>query len=258
MDDPDRQAAIQAVREAAEAQAADRAGQQRQRDDVTARARAAGWSTGPAPWVYAGVVTVGVLANLCGLVFGRTGGTHTSWLLLGLAPPVVFILLDLRRGPLPKAHEDGRWTAPMRCGLVGAAAGLAAGAVVHGIQAQHQGCEPQSLGDCGFGMLLFAMMAGPFLAVVVTAAALALLRVRHAFFVAVLGVLGFAMVVSLLASIVPQVARHAIPVSAVAGGVAYAVAGAAHARNLSPARRCAALIVVIALPLVALALDHAW
>lgn len=255
MNDAAGESASRAVREAAEAETAERARRQQQRDDVTARAQAAGWSTGTPAWLYAGVVTVGVLAYVSGLVPGEAGGPY-SLLLLGLAPPVVFVLLDLRRGPLPKAHEDGRWTGPLVSGVVGAAAGLAAGAVVDGIRAQHQGCQPQSFGDCGFGMLLFAMMVAPVVAVVVTAAVLALLQVRHALFVAVLGVTAFAMVVGVVALVVPG--RDAVPVSAVAGALAYALAGTAHARNLSPVRRCAALTTIMVLPLVRLVLEYAW
>lgn len=250
MNDRGGEATIGAVGAAAMAGSIERARRQWQRDPgVTTRARAAGWSTGPAAWGSAAAVSVGVFGALLAEPTAGTGGWPVL-LLLALIPPVLHIVQDLRRGPLAKAHQDGRWTGAVCAALIGAAAGLAGGAIAGTVTAESQGCPAASFGDCGYGLMLAASVIGPVIATGVTAAVLAVLQVRHALLITALGVTGAATLAALLSQAAPAWATPGVPLFVVAGTLGYGLAGTALARNLAPMLRCTALVVLLALTLL--------
>lgn len=217
---------------------------------VPPRPPAVGRPPGGTTSAYATVVAAGVLVYLGDVPIGWSLGPYPVALLLALVPPIGLILADRRCGPLASARDDGRWSGPALAALVGAAAGLAAGAIAETLVADRHGCGPV-LAECGPTVVWAASTLGPVVAVGLTAAVLAVLKVRHAFFIALLGVTGVALVVT-VALLVPDRATPGVPMFVAAGTAAGGLAGVAHARNLPPAVRWVALALLVAAPAVAL------
>lgn len=217
-------------------------------EPAAARPGARTRAPGRLPWAHPVVVVLVALPVLGSTAVADVGGPYRYALLIALVAPLVFVVRDLRSASPSPARDQRPWTVSVRCALVGAVAGLVAGIVAQIMTANHRSCVAQTFGDCGLVSVWVAVTVGPLVAVAVVAVVLALLKVRHSFFIALLAVPAFGYVALAAAYLAPVAAGHETVSFTVAGAIAGALAGTAHARRLTAIMRCTALLLVVAVP----------